>query len=1421
MINFKPTKTKSLPLKGSKVSSIENLGANQNLYIRKSEKDIEEENEEGEIVEKTVDVMLSDVRGNELLPSRDRENTKKSLNNLRVFKNRFSRERGVESFYLAVSFLEWYESGDSDEKINSPLILLPVDIEEEIIRKKERHNYKITYRGEDPIVNPALKKKLEDDFGFTIPEEELSKDNLNDFISKIDDQVSGGFDKWSVKKKLVLGIFDFQKVSLYRDLEENRDEIKSRGIIKALNDDYSDLDTDMDVPDQDELDEEIDPEETYQVVDADPSQQVAIEAAKSGKSFVLEGPPGTGKSQTITNIISEKIANGEKVLFVSEKKAALEVVKENLEEVGLGRFCLDVHSGNKKKVLEQIDEEMKRSSGKDPEGEQDLKKLKLRKEKLNKYGEIINKKFGSVEKTPYEAIGKIAKRNEGPEHSLGLKDIFTVTEKQVENIKDNLRHLTEYKYEIQNFESHSWKKSDLTSWGLKTEEKMEESIEGQKETILEMREFSETIAISADSVEDMRKLLDFLELISDCAVELEENLISEDLVKKKEQVLELESLEKEKDNKLRDLEKKYRKIPELDPDNYIEFMTDRVWAVEKEDFSELRELEEEKEDLLSRLENDYREIPEVDAEDILEVIEGKNWLIRKVSSEFKEEREKVLNFAKEDYDPDQEDLVEDLETLEELEEVNEEITEFKEFKEVLGEAYRGRDTDWGKLKNDLDKYWRLREEITDFAKEDYDPDHEQIIDDLEELEDIEGLRKDISELSQARKLLGSLYSGRDTDWDLIKDFLEWLVKYLGYEEFRENKLDREVETNQQRFEELEEEADNLISVFDEEKAFFQSSMKYSELDLESKEFSTHIDALDKFEQNLDELKSWTEFSRRLNELKETPAKEFTLKFLRQRDNVNALPDSFLKSFYMDFLDQIFEETDLDQFSSKEMDQVMDDFQNLDKKQEKIARKEVVAKVTDERTNYQRRVGTNGGIAYLKREINKDSKHKALRKTFSRASEVITSLKPCFMMSPLTVAKNIHKGSIEFDTVIFDEASQIEPETAVSSLIRADQAIIVGDTKQLPPTKFLDAEVEDDDDVREDLESILDETSSALPKEKLLWHYRSKDNELIEFSNRYYYQNRLKTFPGNDNNLDTGVEFEYVEDGVYDRGESSKNRKEAERVADVIEEHVEEKPEKSLGVVAFSSKQREAIREELHLRKEQNRELRKFTSGEGLEQFFVKSLENVQGDERKKMIFSVGYGPDQNGEIHKFFGPLSKKGGERRLNVAITRAEEKVIVVSSMQPENLDVSNTSNKGPKHFKKYLQYAKHGDEVLKRDIKTSEQKDFDSEFEEAVYKKLEEEGLDVTTQVESSGYSIDLAVKHPEKPGKYILGIECDGAAYHSTKTARERDRLRQSVLEDLGWNIHRIWSTDWIRDEEKEIEKILNEVQELKEDGKGTE
>ena len=351
-------------------------------------------------------------------------------------------------------------------------------------------------------------------------------------------------------------------------------------------------------------------------------------------------------------------------------------------------------------------------------------------------------------------------------------------------------------------------------------------------------------------------------------------------------------------------------------------------------------------------------------------------------------------------------------------------------------------------------------------------------------------------------------------------------------------------------------------------------------------------------------------------------------------------------------------------------------------------------------------------------------------------------------------------------------------------------------------------------MREDLESILDEASTVLSEKRLLWHYRSRTNELIEFSNAKYYNGALRTFPDNNADDAMGVDFVYVEDGLYDRGGSSTNQPEADRVVKLVREHLQERPNKSLGVVAFSSAQAQAIRDTIEEARSQDPELDAFVSDDdALEGFFVKPLENVQGDERDALIFSVGYGPDEAGKISMNFGPLNQTGGARRLNVAVTRAKEHIQVVSSLQPGDIDLQRTDKGGVEDFKHYLEYAKHGKNALTRSNSETQFLQFDSEFEEAVYTALENRGLDVSTQVQSSGYSIDLAIRHPNQPGKYVLGIECDGAAYHSSKTARDRDRTRQAVLEDLGWTIHRIWSPDWASNKSREIEAIESKVKKL--------
>jgi Superfamily I DNA and RNA helicases and helicase subunits len=580
--------------------------------------------------------------------------------------------------------------------------------------------------------------------------------------------------------------------------------------------------------------------------------------------------------------------------------------------------------------------------------------------------------------------------------------------------------------------------------------------------------------------------------------------------------------------------------------------------------------------------------------------------------------------------------------------------------------------------------------------------------------------------------------------------------------------------------------------------------------LQQASLSALLETLQKLRDDVHNLQDRVRFASQLDTVRQTICEEYILRFFQGDYNSDHLVPAFKKRFYTKWLDSVYQQTGLGSFNADKMEQYIDDFRQLDKKQQELAKIEIQHEVTKRRpSEFGHKYSAEQNT--VRREVERERGHKPLRELFDETGPFITQLTPCFMMSPLSVAKHLKIDSIDFDTIVFDEASQIMPQDAVSSLIRADQAIIAGDTKQLPPTSFFQSDVETTENVREDLESILKETASVLPEKKLRWHYRSRTEELIQFSNYHYYDNSLRTFPENDSDVETGVEFNYIEDGVYDRGGSRQNKVEAQRVVDLIEEHAKKRRNKSLGVVAFSSAQEQAIRDALAEKREESPVLNAFVSQDDvLDEFFIKNLEMVQGDERDRMIFSVGYGPAQDGTISTNFGPINKSGGERRLNVAVTRAKEHITVMCSMLPGDIDLSGSNSTGARHFKNYLEYARKGEQALTRDDHVTETLDFDSQFEAAVYDTLEAEGYDVVSQIESSSYSIDLAIKHPEQPGKFILGIECDGAAYHSSKTARDRDRTRQMVLENLGWTIHRIWSPDWASNQEREVRKINEKI-----------
>lgn len=481
--------------------------------------------------------------------------------------------------------------------------------------------------------------------------------------------------------------------------------------------------------------------------------------------------------------------------------------------------------------------------------------------------------------------------------------------------------------------------------------------------------------------------------------------------------------------------------------------------------------------------------------------------------------------------------------------------------------------------------------------------------------------------------------------------------------------------------------------------------------------------------------------------------------------------------------------------STERDGLLEEFRVLDRALVRAAAAEVINACSERRPR-----SLAGGAGVINQQAELKRRHKPVRRLLSEAGEAAQQLKPCFMMSPLSVAQFLPPG-LQFDVVIFDEASQVREADAIGCIYRGRQLIVAGDQKQLPPTDFFSRATSADGDEADDTEGVLDFQSvldrckaQGIPSLPLNWHYRSRHESLIDFSNRSFYGGRLHTFPGAAFEApDLGVELLHV-DGVYRRGSTRDNPVEAEKVVDRVVFHRTNHPDLSLGVVAFSSAQQVAVESAIERRSGTEPVLRELVTDDRLGGFFVKNLENVQGDERDIIIFSVGYGPDENGKLTMNFGPLNRDGGERRLNVAITRARRRVEVVSSITAGQIRADRPAIR---HLARYLDYAERGPAALAIEI-GPEGADAESPFEEEVLRSIMAMGYDPVPQVGVAGYRVDIGVRHPTMPGSYVLGVECDGATYHSSKVARDRDRLRQAVLEGLGWTIHRIWSTAWFMD-----------------------
>ncbi|MBX6364810.1 MAG: DUF3320 domain-containing protein, partial [Gemmatimonadetes bacterium] len=426
------------------------------------------------------------------------------------------------------------------------------------------------------------------------------------------------------------------------------------------------------------------------------------------------------------------------------------------------------------------------------------------------------------------------------------------------------------------------------------------------------------------------------------------------------------------------------------------------------------------------------------------------------------------------------------------------------------------------------------------------------------------------------------------------------------------------------------------------------------------------------------------------------------------------------------------------------------------------------------------------------------------------------IKPCFMMSPLTVAQLLDAEKHRFDLVVFDEASQLPPEDTIGAIARGEQLVVVGDPKQLPPTNFFAVQTgqveaptgEDGQPLFDDTESVLEAFLGAgLPTSRLRWHYRSQHESLIAFSNVSFYGD-LHTFPSADTDTRSrGLRFEFVEGGVYEG--SGLNLVEARRVADAVVDHIRRTPHLTLGVGTFNLRQQMAIQDELEARRRADPSLEPFFAPRDEGGFFVKNLENIQGDDRDVIVLSVTYGPGRDGRVRLNFGPINGENGWRRLNVLTTRARLRMVVFSSMRGDDIDLSRTSSQGARYLREFLLFAERG--ILTGPLAAAGA-EMESPFEREVFQELTRRGIRLQPQVGLAGYRVDFGVLDDIVEGRYICGLECDGAAYHSAETARDRDRLRQQVLEGLGWTIHRIWSTDWFKDRENQILRVLRLIEE---------
>ena len=700
------------------------------------------------------------------------------------------------------------------------------------------------------------------------------------------------------------------------------------------------------------------------------------------------------------------------------------------------------------------------------------------------------------------------------------------------------------------------------------------------------------------------------------------------------------------------------------------------------------------------------------------------------------------------------------------------------------------------------------------------------------LEDLRNYHAEYEYIIQqdASKHLGKLWKGDASDWELLSSALETtqllvdaLTALLGSAVFVEADA-LTVKTA------LSNGLQNFLALHQQElQAFVDGYKKLRALQLEVArllDFTLPQPTTDyikfaqiyyeKLRENLDKLRDWENWLAQRTRLEQ---KGYT-SFIQSIETGEVLPerlkDTFLLVFYQALiLEAVSAHPQLAHFNSALFEQEIERFRKLSERFEHYTQLELFARLAASLPAMQTDANSNSELGFLQRNLRNNGRGVPLRKLFEGLRKLLPRLKPCMLMSPISVAQYIDLDAMKFDLVIFDEASQLPTCEAVAAIARGENVVVVGDPNQMPPTQFFVSNKEDEENLElEDLESILDDCLALpLPSRHLLCHYRSKHESLIAFSNAKFYENRLLTFPSPDDRI-SKVSFHQVK-GVYDRGRTRTNVAEAQAVVEAVVEHLADpsKRMRSLGIVTFSVPQQNMVEDLLSAAFAVHPEL-EAQDAQSSEPIFVKNLENVQGDERDVIFFSVGYGADAAGYVSHNFGPLNQKGGWRRLNVAITRARYEMVIYSTLHYDQIDLKRTQAEGVLALRAFLEFAEKGHAGLKTLNNALRNESHSTSIVELIAAALRARGYQLDTQIGCSDYRIDIAIIDDAEQGEYLLGIVCDGENYQRAKTVADREITHPKVLHTLGWRILRIWALDWLQKCDEVLQKIETAIAEAR-------